>query len=70
MQAPGGAGGGRGGGQGMGRGQGQGNSGNRMGMGGVTSCKCPKCGHTEDHERGVPCLQKKCPKCGASMVGV
>lgn len=31
------------------------------------NCVCLKCGHTESHERGIPCLQKKCPQCGALM---
>jgi predicted Fe-Mo cluster-binding NifX family protein len=30
-------------------------------------CVCTQCGHSEPHERGNPCLQKKCPQCGAVM---
>jgi predicted Fe-Mo cluster-binding NifX family protein len=67
------------GGMGTGGGQGQGKGG--MGSGGqsrgrkrgpladevVGSCLCPKCGHREAHERGVPCVQRQCPKCGTAM---
>ena len=47
---------------------------NRNGRGrgvraGSNVCKCPKCGHTEPHTRGVPCTQTKCPKCGTPMRG-
>jgi hypothetical protein len=64
----------RGGGQGQGRGAGQGRRGQGRGrMGGplaggaVGTCVCPKCGHREPHERGVPCIQKRCPECGTLM---
>jgi hypothetical protein len=30
-------------------------------------CICPQCGHSQPHERGVPCTQVMCPKCGAAM---
>ena len=30
-------------------------------------CVCPRCGHGEPHERGVPCSQVTCPKCAARM---
>jgi len=40
-----------------------------MGYGGSDYCVCPQCGHKEEHERGIPCAQKKCPKCGARMMG-
>ncbi|MFP3999508.1 MAG: hypothetical protein ACLFUN_06655 [Desulfobacterales bacterium] len=49
------------GGQGLGRG-----GGFAAGPEGV--CACPKCGHEQPHERGVPCPQIKCPRCGAAMV--
>jgi predicted Fe-Mo cluster-binding NifX family protein len=62
--------GGMGPGGGQGRGQ-AGQSGGRMGGplagGAAGTCLCPKCGHREPHERGVPCMQKKCPKCGTAM---
>lgn len=60
-------------GPGDGRGRGQGGQGRgrmggsaKAGVGGT--CLCPKCGHREPHEVGVPCAQKACPKCGAAMV--
>ena len=30
-------------------------------------CKCPKCGHSQGHEKGKPCLKIKCPKCGVNL---
>ncbi len=30
-------------------------------------CVCPRCGHSQPHERGVPCSRLECPKCGAAM---
>jgi len=36
---------------------------------GTQECTCPKCDHTETHERGVPCNTKVCPKCEAKMQG-
>lgn len=38
-------------------------------MGGSNVCKCPKCGYTMPHQRGVPCTEFKCPKCGTPMLG-
>jgi hypothetical protein len=59
---------GPGGGQGQGRGgQGRGRMGGPLAGGAGGTCLCPKCGHREPHERGVPCVQKQCPKCGTSM---
>lgn len=52
-----------------GRGRGQGRSVGRRGAGGTAICECPKCGHTEPHQRGNPCSNKKCPECGTMMVG-
>jgi len=54
---------------GVGRGRGAGGRG-RMGgfaAGPSGNCVCPKCGHTEAHQTGVPCYQKKCPKCQSPM---
>ncbi len=56
------------GGQGRGQGgQGRGRMGGPLAGGAVGACLCPKCGHREPHERGVPCVQKQCPKCGTAM---
>jgi len=54
-------------GQGGGQGQGRGRMGGPLAGGAVGTCLCPKCGHRETHERGVPCVQKQCPKCGTAM---
>jgi hypothetical protein len=52
---------GRGGGVSGGRGIG--------GIDGTVVCRCPKCGQTEPHGRGVPCTSVRCPRCGARMRG-
>jgi ribosomal protein L15 len=57
---------GNGGGQGMGGGRGR--KGGPIAGGAVGTCRCPNCGHTQPHERGVPCTQVPCPKCETSMV--
>jgi predicted Fe-Mo cluster-binding NifX family protein len=68
--------GGRGGRQGQGgqgqTGQGQGGKGsgrraNPTPGSNAGTCVCPKCGHQESHERGIPCYQKQCPTCGTGM---
>lgn len=41
----------------------------RRGVGGVAACVCPKCGHSQPHARGVPCIQVNCPTCGTQMRG-
>jgi predicted Fe-Mo cluster-binding NifX family protein len=53
--------------RGPGGGQGRGRKGGPLAGGPVGTCLCPKCGHREPHERGVPCVQRKCPKCGTAM---
>lgn len=56
-------------GQGMaGRGGGRGRMGGPLAAGPAGSCVCPKCGHTEQHQRGLPCVERQCPKCGTAMV--
>lgn len=47
--------------------QGQGTG--REGTGGTSTCVCPECGYEEEHDRGVPCNQKKCPECDVSLTG-
>lgn len=37
----------------------------RVGPGG--DCICPSCNYRENHQRGIPCFNKKCPKCGMPM---
>lgn len=51
------------------RGDGQGKGGKRQGDGGAAVCVCPKCGHEQKHEKGVPCAKMKCEKCGTTMEG-
>ena len=41
----------------------------RKGEGGRDVCKCPVCGSTAPHQRGIPCTQQKCSKCGSFMTG-
>ena len=54
-------------GQGRGGG-GRGRMGGPQAGGAAGICRCPQCGHTQAHERGVPCTQKKCPQCGANLI--
>ena len=39
-----------------------------MGLGPGGKCKCPSCGHAEEHGTGEACMEKSCPMCGAKMV--
>jgi len=56
------------GGQGRGQGgKGRGRMGGPLAGGAAGACLCPKCGHREPHERGVPCIRKQCPECGTAM---
>jgi NAD-dependent SIR2 family protein deacetylase len=48
------------------QGRGMGPGGKGLGPGG--KCKCPKCGHEEEHVTAEACMDKACPKCGAKMV--
>jgi predicted Fe-Mo cluster-binding NifX family protein len=83
LDMPGGRGGkGRGRGQGRRQGGGQGGRGGqfRGAGGGVMGsgsgqgteaqdlCRCPACGASAPHERGIPCFQVNCPQCGQPMV--
>ncbi len=52
---------GRGGGASRGRGTG--------GVTGTVACRCPNCGHSQAHRRGVPCTSVLCPRCGTKMRG-
>jgi len=76
LDMPGGRGGrGQGGGQGVGGGGGRGQGGGgRQGQGAGPGaapqglCRCPACGASVPHERGIPCFQVNCPQCGKPMV--
>lgn len=63
---------GRGGrGDGGGRGQGHRRPGpvrDPLGTGDIGLCLCPRCGHREPREPGVPCVKRPCPDCGTAMV--
>ena len=50
-----------------GRERGAGRMGGPLAAGPGGDCVCPKCGHKQPHQRGVPCAQVSCPLCGATM---
>ncbi|MFO7618173.1 MAG: hypothetical protein R6W91_00690 [Thermoplasmata archaeon] len=54
---------GNGGGRGSGTGRGGGTG---QGLGGT--CVCPQCGHSQPHQRGVPCFEVRCPKCNMPLI--
>jgi predicted Fe-Mo cluster-binding NifX family protein len=54
-------------GAGCGKRQGQGGGRHGRTAGSPAYCICPKCGQTEPHEPGLPCIERKCPKCGTGM---
>lgn len=39
------------------------------GLGGSEICRCPGCGHTQRHPRGIPCSTLSCSVCGARLQG-
>jgi len=39
----------------------------RDGLGPMGTCVCQYCGYREEHQREVPCNQRKCPKCGITL---
>ena len=39
------------------------------GQGGSSICRCPKCGYTMTHVKGVPCSATECPRCSTPMRG-
>lgn len=46
---------------------GRGRMGGPLAAGPGGKCVCPKCGYSETHPTGVPCMDKVCPKCGAKL---
>ena len=53
---------------GPGRGGGRGRQGGRFAAGPGGLCRCPACGQTIPHQRGVPCFESVCPNCGTKMI--
>jgi hypothetical protein len=46
---------------------GRGRQGGRFAAGAGGVCRCPACGETIAHQRGMPCFESVCPKCGNKM---
>ncbi len=55
-------------GMGQGAGGGRGRMGGQKAGGAAGVCRCPNCGHSQPHERGVPCTRVQCPKCRMPMI--
>jgi hypothetical protein len=53
----------------MSRGFGRGRGKPGQGIGGPSYCRCPNCGHSVSHTRGIPCTSMTCPKCSSRLVG-
>ncbi len=45
----------------------QGNGAGGLGVDHLGSCRCPACGYSLPHERGIPCSQATCPACGQTL---
>ena len=52
------------------RGRGMGVGAPRQGDGGASQCRCPECGKTYPHARGIPCASRTCPICKIPLIGI